>query len=87
MQQLSPLRRTVGLVLIMIGGFWVALSLGYLEESFMTGQPVYTVIGAVVLVAGILVLVLRPRGSGDTGGEESSDSAEEKPDDTPATGT
>ena len=40
MKELSPLRRTIGLVLIMIGGFWMALSLGFLEESFMTGQPV-----------------------------------------------
>lgn len=95
MQQLSPLRRTVGLVLIMIGGFWVALSLGYLEESFMTGQPVYTVIGAVVLVAGILVLVVRPKGTGASGepaaGEtaagESAPGPEEKPDDRPTTET
>ena len=61
MKELSPLRRTIGLVLIMIGGFWVALSLGFLEESFMTGQPVYTVLGAIVALAGVLVLVLRPR--------------------------
>lgn len=62
MKELSPLRRTIGLVLIMIGGFWAALSLGFLEESFMTGQPVYTVLGAIVVLAGVLVLVLRPRG-------------------------
>lgn len=61
MRELSPLRRTVGLVLIMIGGFWVAISLGFLEESFMTGQPVYTVLGALVVLAGVLVLVLRPK--------------------------
>ena len=61
MKELSPLRRTIGLVLIMIGGFWVALSLGYLEESFMTGQPVYTVVGAIVVLAGVLVLVMRPK--------------------------
>ena len=62
MKELSPLRRTIGLVLIMIGGFWVALSLGFLEESFMTGQPVYTVVGAIVALAGVLVLVMRPKG-------------------------
>ncbi len=61
MKDLSPLRRTIGLVLVMIGGFWVALSLGFLEESFMTGQPVYTVLGALVALAGVLVLVLRPK--------------------------
>ena len=62
MKELSPLRRTIGLVLIMIGGFWAAISLGFLEESFMTGQPVYTVLGAIVALAGVLVLVVRPKG-------------------------
>ena len=62
MKELSPLRRTIGLVLIMIGAFWVPISLGFLEESFMTGQPVYTVLGAIVVLAGVLVLVLRPKG-------------------------
>jgi len=61
MKELSPLRRTIGLVLVMIGGFWAALSLGFLEESFMTGQPVYTVIGVAVVVAGVLVLIIRPK--------------------------
>ena len=65
MKELSPLRRTIGLVLVMIGGFWVAISLGFLEESFMTGQPVYTVLGAIVALAGVLVLVVRPRGPQD----------------------
>ena len=61
MKELSPLRRTIGLVLVMIGGFWVAISLGFLEESFMTGQPIYTVVGAIVALAGVLVLVIKPR--------------------------
>jgi drug/metabolite transporter superfamily protein YnfA len=61
MKELSPLRRTIGLVLIMIGGFWAAISLGFLEESFMTGQPIYTVLGALVVLAGVLVLVMRPK--------------------------
>jgi hypothetical protein len=61
MKELSPLRRTIGLVLIMIGAFWAAISLGFLEESFMTGQPVYTVLGAAVAIAGVLVLVIKPK--------------------------
>lgn len=61
MKELSPLRRTIGLVLIMIGGFWAAISLGFLEESFMTGQPIYTVLGSLVALAGVLVLVIKPK--------------------------
>jgi|LauGreDrversion4_2_1035121.scaffolds.fasta_scaffold1181481_2 drug/metabolite transporter superfamily protein YnfA len=61
MKELSPLRRTIGLVLVMIGGFWAAISLGFLEESFMTGQPIYTVLGAIVALAGVLVLVIKPK--------------------------
>jgi drug/metabolite transporter superfamily protein YnfA len=61
MKELSPLRRTIGLVLVMIGGFWAAISLGFLEESFMTGQRIYTVLGAIVALAGVLVLVIKPK--------------------------
>ena len=51
MKDINPLRRTIGLILIMIGSFWAAISLGFLEESFMTGQPVYTVLGLGVVTA------------------------------------
>jgi drug/metabolite transporter superfamily protein YnfA len=61
MKELSPLRRTIGLVLVMIGGFWAAISLGFLEESFMTGQRIYTVLGSLVALAGVLVLVIKPK--------------------------
>jgi len=57
-KDIDPLRRTIGLVLIMVGGFWVALSLGFLEESFMTGNPVWSVIGALIVAAGFAVLYL-----------------------------
>ena len=61
MKDINPLRRTIGLILIMIGSFWAAISLGFLEESFMTGHPVYTVLGLGVVIAGVLVLVVRPK--------------------------
>ena len=32
----------------------------------MTGQPVYTVIGAAVAIAGVLVLVVKGKGPGAT---------------------
>ena len=70
MKELSPLRRTIGLVLIMIGGFWVALSLGFLEESFMTGNPVWSVIGALIVAAGFAVLYLPRKKKGADPDEE-----------------
>ena len=72
MKDMSPLRRTICLVLIMIGGFWAAISLGFLEESFMTGQPIYTVLGALVLLAGVLVLVIKPKSPGVSPPDESA---------------
>ena len=56
----------------MVGGFWVALSLGFLEESFMTGNPVWSVIGALIVAAGFAVLYLprRKKGADDASGSD-----------------
>lgn len=55
---MDPLRRTIGLVLIMIGGIWMMIAFGMLDESFMTGQPLWAVVGGVVVAAGLAVLYL-----------------------------
>lgn len=66
MKDMDPLRRTIGLVLIMIGGFWIMIALGMLEESFMTGQPLWAVVGGIIVAAGFAVLYLpRKKGSDD----------------------
>lgn len=64
---MDPLRRTIGLVLIMIGGFWIMIALGMLEESFMTGQPLWAVVGGIIVAAGfaVLYLPLKKKGSDD----------------------
>ena len=56
----------------MVGGFWVALSLGFLEESFMTGNPVWSVIGALIVAAGFAVLYLprKKKGADDASGSD-----------------
>ena len=72
MKDIDPLRRTIGLVLIMVSGFWVALSLGFLEESFMTGNPVWSVIGALIVAAGFAVLYLPRRKKGADPDEETA---------------
>jgi hypothetical protein len=51
------LRGIVGVVLVVIGGVWIAQGTGALGGSFMTGQGLWTVIGLVAVLFGIALLV------------------------------
>ena len=42
----------MAIVLVLLGAVWIGQGLGYVKGSFMTGQPVWAVIGAVAVVAG-----------------------------------
>lgn len=57
---MSPLRRTVGLVLIMIGAVWFMLGTGMLGGSVMTGQTVWAIIGAGIAIVGLWIVTRRP---------------------------
>jgi hypothetical protein len=60
---LSPLRRAVGLVMFVVGAVWLVQGLGLARGSVMTGNTLWAVLGAVVLVIGLAVLnVRRPKG-------------------------
>jgi len=59
MLRLSPMRRAIGLVLIMIGITWLLLGAGVLQGSVMSGQTAWAVVGGVIAVVGIGVLTLR----------------------------
>jgi hypothetical protein len=49
----------VGIVLILLGGVWVLQGTNVLNGSaVMSGQSLWTVIGAIVAVAGIVLLLL-----------------------------
>ncbi len=53
-------------VLLLVGAVWVAQGLGLLgTTSFMEGQPVWAVIGAAMIAAGVALgaLSLRRRGA------------------------
>jgi hypothetical protein len=54
------LRRTVAIVLIIVGVVWIFQGIGVLEGSFMTGEALWAVIGAVCVVAGVALLLVRP---------------------------
>ena len=48
----------LGGLMILMGGVWLLQGIGILPGSFMTGQTFWTVIGAVLLaVGGLLVIV------------------------------
>jgi hypothetical protein len=55
----SPLRLVLAAALIVAGGGWMLQGLGILTavRSFMVGDPTWVVIGAVVLVIGVVIAV------------------------------
>lgn len=59
-------RGVLGIVLIVIGGVWIAQGSGKMHGSAMTGHSQYTGLGVVVVVVGLGLLVwawrLRNRG-------------------------
>ena len=56
MRRLSPIRTATGLVLLMIGAVWFMQGIGSLTGSVMTGKAIWAIIGAVVFIAGLIVL-------------------------------
>jgi hypothetical protein len=51
----------VGLVAVLLGGVWALQGIGVIGGSFMSDSPTWVVIGAVVGVAGLLMIVLGAR--------------------------
>ena len=50
------IRRTVAVVLLVVGAVWVLQGVGLLGGSFMTGEALWAVIGVACLGAGVLLL-------------------------------
>jgi len=53
----NPVLIGLGVVAILIGLVWVGQGLNLIPGSFMTGDPTWFVIGAVVALAGVLALL------------------------------
>ena len=49
-------RLVAGIVMLALGGVWIAQGTGHLHGSFMTGEGIWTVIGALVALAGVMIL-------------------------------
>jgi len=50
------IRVAIGVVLLVVGGVWIGQGVGWIEGSFMTGEAVWVVIGAVVVVVGLWLI-------------------------------
>jgi len=57
------IRRIIGIVLLALGGVWIAQGSGALHGSFMTGEVLWTVIGVIVGLFGIALLIGTARDS------------------------
>jgi hypothetical protein len=51
------LRRIIGIILVVVGGVWIAQGSGALGGSFMTGEGLWTVIGIITALLGLALLV------------------------------
>ncbi len=53
---MRPLPRAVGVVMLVVGGVWTLQGIGVAQGSVMTGQPVWAVIGVLLIIGGAVVL-------------------------------
>lgn len=56
MSKLSPMRRAIGLVMLMIGVVWLLIGAGMISGSQFSGSTPTAVIGAAVAIGGVFVL-------------------------------
>ena len=61
----------IGVVLCLVGVVWIGQGIGLIHGSFMTGEAVWAVIGAVALLFGASLLVGARRDRRDRGGRDS----------------
>jgi uncharacterized membrane protein HdeD (DUF308 family) len=60
-------RLVIGAVLCVVGGVWIGQGIGAIGGSFMTGEEVWAVIGAVAVLFGVALIrgALRARRDDD----------------------
>ena len=54
--RMGALPRAIGIVLVVVGAVWVLQGIGVAQGSVMSGNPLWAVIGAVLVVGGAVVL-------------------------------
>ena len=50
------IRAVIGVILVAVGGVWIAQGSGSMHGSMMTGHSQYTALGVVVLIVGLALL-------------------------------
>jgi LPXTG-motif cell wall-anchored protein len=63
-----------GAILVLVGIVWFLQGLNVLLGSFMSGNSLYTLLGALLVLVGILILVFTNRRRKEIKGEENSQS-------------
>ena len=51
----------LGLLAVVLGAVWTLQGLDVLEDSVMSGQSIWTIVGPIVLVAGLVLIVIGVR--------------------------
>jgi uncharacterized membrane protein HdeD (DUF308 family) len=51
------IRGIIGVVLVVVGGVWIAQGTGVLGGSFMSGEAVWSVIGVIVALFGVALVI------------------------------
>lgn len=47
------IRVVIGVVFLLVGGVWIGQGVGWIHGSFMTGEAVWAIIGAVAVAVGV----------------------------------
>lgn len=63
----------MGVILVLVGIVWFLQGLNVLLGSFMSGNSLYTILGALLVVAGTIILVFTNRRQKTIEDEENSD--------------
>jgi hypothetical protein len=49
-------RIVLGALALLVGAVWIGQGLGYIPGSFMTGDPFWAVMGALLAIAGLVMI-------------------------------
>jgi hypothetical protein len=60
-------RVIVGVVLCLVGALWFLQGIGVAKGSPMTGHPIYSLLGTILIVGGALLIAAGLRRHGDPG--------------------